>query len=204
MTAIKSLLNGTGSTLKIGFKVFRFAFKSGLRIFFVLLLVGSIALNVAILLSQTVALAVGGVVKGITGVNTVVSSLVNKNNALNTRNAKLLENKAKIKNKTKGVSARVITGAKRKIASAPAKFVPVAGWVVVAGITGAELYDACNTMQDLKDINDLLDIDGASDDNTTIDPAEVCGLEIPTSGETVDETAPTEESEKPWWKFWGS
>ena len=68
------------------------------------------------------------------------------------------------------IAARTARGAARTVASVPLKALPFAGGVAVVTFTSWELYEDCQTMQDLATLDDTpLDTDTAS----------VCGIPYP-------------------------
>jgi len=84
---------------------------------------------------------------------------------------------------TTRVSRRIASAAARSAGSVAAEAIPVAGVAVVLGVTAWELKDACDTMQDLREL------DLAFNPDTSLDPevSEVCGRTVP-SGEEVWQT----------------
>lgn len=84
---------------------------------------------------------------------------------------------------TTRVSRRIATAAARSAGSVAAEAIPVAGVAVILGMTAWELKDACDTMQDLREL------DLAFNPDTSLDPevSEVCGRSVP-SGQEIWQT----------------
>ena len=65
------------------------------------------------------------------------------------------------------IATRTAKGALRNVASVPAEAIPYIGIPVIIAVTGLEIYDACATMEDIKEINRVL--------NTVT----TCGIKVP-------------------------
>ncbi len=128
---------------------------------------GGFALSAAMTLSGAVFEAVATTVRAATGLATVAASP-----AIRYRGAVRPLREA-VADTTRRVAARTARGAARSVASAAGQAVPVAGAAVVASVTVWELYDACETMKDLRALEAAL---GGPDDP---DVGSVCGLEAP-------------------------
>lgn len=103
------------------------------------------------------------------------SNLAKKNKALLTQQKQSAKRFAKHKaNKSKQLLSR----AKKKIASAPAKVVPLLGVAAIITMTSADVYDYC---RDLKDMNALEKelFERVSENNTTAQIEAICNLDIP-------------------------
>ena len=66
-----------------------------------------------------------------------------------------------------------ILWAVRNVVSAPAEAVPFIGTYTIVAVTGLEIYDACATMEDIKEINRVLNTGADIDAETT------CGIKVP-------------------------
>lgn len=75
-------------------------------------------------------------------------------------------------NFTKRLASRVAVGASRAAATAIPKATPFVGTAVVVAITAADLYDACQTMKEISELNGELGLERE-------DPTRVCGLKPP-------------------------
>lgn len=78
------------------------------------------------------------------------------------------------------VARRSATNASRNLLSIPGEAIPIIGTMFVLGVTAADLYDACQT---IKDINELNTIFGHTDEGG--DQAAVCGMKVPSRGEVL-------------------
>lgn len=67
----------------------------------------------------------------------------------------------------------------RNVSSLAAEAVPMAGIAVLVTVTGWDVYDACQTMKDLNQLNENLDLPHVGD-------AAVCGVHVPTVDEIKD------------------
>lgn len=149
-------------------------------------------------------------------------NLKNKNKTLNNKN-KMLNNKNKmlrkkvnalkyvthngkrktinevVKETTDRVSRRAAIDASRNVASAPAEAIPYVGIGAVAVVTGWEIYDACETMKDLHNMNVAFN-PNADDSEAT----RVCSIEVPTTDEIFKsvKSAPSKSWDKA--KEWAS
>jgi len=74
---------------------------------------------------------------------------------------------------SRNLSSRLVKSTARQVASAPAESIPFAGIPLVAAFTAWDLYDACETMKALNEMNHELSIE-------TQDSNVVCGVKVPT------------------------
>lgn len=94
----------------------------------------------------------------------------------------LVEARRILREKSERIATRVSLSASRAMASASGKALPVAGVAVIIAATAYELYDACETMQDLRDLDVLLSSHSPLYDSP-ISEREVCGMQAPTAEE---------------------
>ena len=92
---------------------------------------------------------------------------------------RLNANKKAVSRITKNITRRTILGVGRNIAAAYAEAIPVSGVAVILGVTTWELYDACQTMKDMDEINKSMGI------NDAVEEDKVCGVEVPSIKEIV-------------------
>ena len=90
-----------------------------------------------------------------------VADLKKENEGLRTQNRKLQGQLKKVR-KVAGSTAdrsrtRLLRSASRSVATAPAKALPYAGALVVAGLTAMEIDDLCETMRDMDRIKRVVD-----------------------------------------------
>ena len=86
---------------------------------------------------------------------------------------RLNANKKAVSQITKRITRRTIVGVGRNITAAYAEAIPVSGVAVILGITAWELYDACQTMKDMDEINKSMGI------HDTVEKGKVCGKKLP-------------------------
>lgn len=84
-----------------------------------------------------------------------------------------------VQDTTKRVARRTAVGASRNVASTFGEAIPVMGIAVVVGATAWELKDACDTMNDLHELDVAIDPSKANAEEVS----EVCGLKVPTKEE---------------------
>lgn len=77
-----------------------------------------------------------------------------------------------VKNISTRVARRAIANAGKNVASYAAEVVPVVGVAAIMGITISDLYDDCQTLKDINELNVAFEHD-ATDDNV------VCGIKFP-------------------------
>ncbi len=89
-----------------------------------------------------------------------------------------------VRTTTRKVAARTVKGALRNSIAVAGESLPVAGAAVAVGVTGLELYEACQTMKDvlaidvaLKQFDDAEAQEGS--DQLRTEESRVCGLEPP-------------------------
>jgi len=163
-----------------------FLFKTISGLFLTTLIIGSLALNLTMFLWSTGALAVSTAFSTLTGVTSVVGGLADANDILQKKNKKLAAKQAKsaankklIGDLSEKIARRTNRNAARNIISMPAESLPWIGLTTVLGVTALEIYDACATMQDMKEINQILGTSAAVDVDTT------CGMEVPTREDVI-------------------
>ena len=175
------------SYIRKTFRVLGGMFKALRIVIIMLIIAGSLALNATLLAWSAGSLAVGTAIKTVTGFQSVSSALLTRNatlkasntslqtrnESLRTENMTLNANKKKVGKITGRMAKRTSRGAVRNLASVPLESTPFIGVATVVGVTAFELYDACNTMKDLKELNKLMDHKAPEGVGT------VCGLKMP-------------------------
>jgi hypothetical protein len=127
------------------------------------------ALSAAMTLSATVFEAVATTVRAATGLATVAAAPL-----VRYRGAATPLREA-VGDTTRRLSMRVTRGAARSVGSAAGEALPFVGVGVVAAATAWDLYDACETMQDLGELA------AAVDPGRPVDPDSVCGITPPSA-----------------------
>lgn len=74
------------------------------------------------------------------------------------------------------VARRTATGTTRELATAPAEAVPMWGTAVIVSSLALDLWDMCQNMQDLTELQSMID----PDFEVPEDRLEVCSIEVPT------------------------
>lgn len=170
-----------------------------------LLMAGSLALNVAMAVSPLVAATVGGAVQAVTGVRSVASRNAARTAALETRAvqaerraasaaAEAAEARAARQVTYRGarrtaaeavadtsdrLARRSAAAAARNIGSTFGEALPVIGIGVIAAATAWELHDACEMMKEMRALDVALNPDRAVPPEANA----VCGMQAPTRAE---------------------
>lgn len=88
------------------------------------------------------------------------------------------------------IARRTAVGTSREIATAPAEAIPFWGSVVIVSSIGLDLWDMCQNMKDLTELQVLIDPDFAVPE----DRLEVCNVKVPTAGELWEATRSAPEN----------
>ena len=171
----------------------------------VVMLVGSLTLNVASVAFSSVAMLVSGAYEAVTGVASVVGAkdrrVASLSDDLARKEAKiagLSDEVASLRTMKKvpyrgqkrllseavedtatRVSRRTVSGAARNAGSVVAEAIPFAGIAVVLGVTAWDIKDSCDTMKDLHELEKAINPEAAS----ALEAEEVCGLTVPSKDE---------------------
>lgn len=158
-----------------------------------LTLLASLALNVASLTVAPVFSALSTAIESVAGNLTTVRGKHRQSvRALNTKlaaqsrrattlaksNASL---KRTVKKTTRRISGRVAKATARSTGSIAAESIPYVGIGVILGVTAWEVSDACETMDDLHQLELAFDPEAGIDTEHT----EVCGTQVPTKEEIL-------------------
>ncbi len=177
--------------------------KATRKIFFIIIVVSLLGLNVATLVSATAYNALYGLLSHLPIPSLLNNSIATKHQTLKHKNTKLIKENKEIKkdnkllkNITRGFiannqqKAKIIkTAIKRmrirtaKIAtsnfvSIPFESIPILGIDTIVAAAGTEIYLSCKNMKDLDKINNITNPSNADNQSD-----KVCGLQVP----TVDE-----------------
>lgn len=79
---------------------------------------------------------------------------------------------------SKRLATRSVINATRNLSSVPGEAIPIAGVAIVIGVTAWDLYDACETLKDLNELNSAF---GHSQEDST----KVCGMKVPTKDQAM-------------------
>ena len=122
-----------------------------------------------------------------------VTALKKENDGLRTENRKLQGQLKKVGKAANRSRTRLIRSASRSVATAPAKALPYAGALVVAGLTAMEIKELCETMRDMDRIKRVID---DPDTETESEPA-VCPVPVPSQQQLLERIEGSAE------KAWG-
>lgn len=168
----------------------------------ILLMAGSLALNIAMAVVPAVALAVGSAVEAVTGVRSVASRNAARTASLEGRAVKAEARAAAeaaearaarqvtyrgarrtaaeaVADTSDRLARRAARGAGRSLASTAGEAIPVVGIGVIAAATAWELHDSCEMMKEVRALDVALNPDRAIPPEAT----EVCGMKAPTRAE---------------------
>lgn len=82
---------------------------------------------------------------------------------------------------SKRLAIRTATNATRNVSSVFAEAIPLMGTGIMLGVTAWDLYDACDTLKDINELNSVFDLQ-QEDQNI------ICGMKVPTTKQVFDET----------------
>ncbi len=158
---------------------------------YLIIILGLVSLNTAVIFNSAVAQVISDLVGSI-GVETVFARNTKE---ISRQKTQLSNHKKIVANHTRRVSKRVALGAGRNVAAMFGEGIPVYGVAVIIGVTAWEIRDACDTMEDMKEINKAFD----TDVNVQGDVDEVCGLDVPSVDKIWSEVS--KSPKKAWDKF---
>ena len=182
-----------------GWKVLRWTMSIILVVAFVL----SLAFNLLLLLSNSAYLLASSTLSALTGTKTLITRHSDEIAELSERivTQEVTERKLKreLANASETLAAykaaqidttrRVIRrnnyAAARKVATMPARAIPMFGTGVIVGVAALELNDMCNTVEDMAKLNEILDPSSAP----TEEELTVCRTKVPTRKEIFNKTA---------------
>lgn len=168
-------------------RVFHFLRKS----LVILFLIASLSLNVATVAFSSVAMFVSAAFEAVTGAASVVGRTTRSLDA-KTREVDALRRPQTVKYRgqqrlvseavqdtTGRVYRRTAAAAIRSTSSMAAEAIPVIGIAAIVGITAWDLKDSCETMKDLRELEQAFSPDAATEPEV----GEVCGMTVPTKDE---------------------
>ncbi len=142
----------------------------------VVLIVSSIALNVATVTSTVVATTLGAIFTAATGIASVAGYKTNESKA---RDKKRIKTQKIVRKITTKISRRVVAGTTRNLGTMFAEAIPYFGVAAIVGSAAWDLKDTCETLKDLRQLNSEFN----PDDGVDNDAAKVCDQQVPTSDE---------------------
>ena len=180
MKSISSLSQSISRTVMAIVKPVSFIFSSVWRLVFTLLFIGSLFVNVTMFAWSAGAVALSAVFSAVAGITSIVTDLADSKTRLAASqkqvaalNEKLATSKKQVARMSNRIASRTAKGAVLNVVSVPAEAVPYIGIPVIVAVTGLEIYDACATMEDIKEINRVLNTGADIDAETT------CGIKVP-------------------------
>ena len=147
------------------------------RAVFLLLLLASLALNVATVTSTAVFAAVSGAVSAVSGAGTVLAR----------HKAERQAQKTAIRRTSARVSQRLARGAARSTAASAGEAVPYLGAAVVAAALAWDIRDACATAQDMAVLEAQLDDPGVAPEDVAFDCTDLIpgADDLPSAGDLL-------------------
>lgn len=93
-----------------------------------------------------------------------------KHNMLKIKSARKAE---AVQKASRRMANRTVVGARRNIASLPGESIPLIGTALIVGVTAWDIYDSCENLKDLNELNDVFK-------HHREDQTQVCGIKVPT------------------------
>lgn len=87
---------------------------------------------------------------------------------------------AVVSNVSKRIAARSMVGATRNISSLPGEALPFIGTALVVGVTAWDIFDFCQTIKDLNEINIAFD-------RPVEDEKAICGMKVPSKDQVISD-----------------
>lgn len=81
---------------------------------------------------------------------------------------------------SKGVIKRSAKNAAKNVSSVIGEAIPYLGTALIISVTADDVLDACNTIRDMNEMAELLEMESARDEQNT-----VCGTKVPTADEIM-------------------
>ena len=148
------------------------------KLFIILIFIGSLCLNAAMFISETIYSIASSVFTELTGMPTAASKIHPKNTKINFKGKKVTVAQA-VGSTTNGVKRRAAKTAVRSVSAMAFEAAPLIGTAAIVGITALELRDLCETAKDMDALNRALNPDEATD----VDRTAVCSIAVPTREE---------------------
>ena len=158
----------------------------------ILLLVASLAANAALFVGGVIYNVIDEALESATGLATETGKQRKEADDLKRKNRKLKDRMARLRKVTSDSVKRTVDrsakAAVRAVATAPGKALPYVGTAVVVGATAWEIDDYCNTIRDMKAIQQEID----PSESFSKEEQRVCGMKVPTRDEILNriKTAP--------------
>ena len=154
------------------------------KLFIILLFIGSLFLNAAMFISETIYSMASSVFTELTGMPTAASKIHPKNTKVNFKGKKVTVAQA-VGSTTSGVKRRAAKTAAKSVSAMAFEAAPLIGTAAIVGITVLELNDLCETAKDMDALNRALNPDETTNDGQT----SVCTIVVPTSEELQEKVS---------------
>ena len=154
------------------------------KLFIILIFIGSLFLNAAMFLSETIYSMASSVFTELTGMPTAASKIHPKNTKVNFKGKKVTVAQA-VGSTTSGVKRRAAKTAAKSVSAMAFEAAPLIGTTAIVGITALELRDLCETAKDMDALNRALNPDEATD----VDQTSVCSITVPTREELQEKVS---------------
>jgi hypothetical protein len=154
------------------------------KLFIILLFIGSLFLNAAMFISETIYSMASSVFTVLTGMPTAASKIHPKNTKVNFKGKKVTVAQA-VGSTTKGIKRRAVKTAAKSVSAMAFEATPLIGAAAIVGVTTWELKDLCETAKDMDALNRALNPDEATD----VDQTSVCSIVVPTREELQEKVS---------------
>ena len=150
----------------------------------ILFFIGSLFLNAAMFISETIYSMASSVFTELTGMPTAASKIHPKNTKVNFKGKKVTVAQA-VGSTTSGVKRRAAKTAAKSVSAMAFEATPFIGAAAIVSVTAWELKDLCETAKDMEALNQALNPDEATD----VDQTSVCSITVPTREELQEKVS---------------
>jgi hypothetical protein len=154
------------------------------KLFIILFFIGSLFLNAAMFISETIYSMASSVFTELTGMPTAASKIHPKNTKVNFKGKKVTVAQA-VGSTTSGVKRRAAKTAAKSVSAMAFEATPFIGAAAIVSVTAWELKDLCETAKDMDALNRALNPDEA----TNVDQTSVCSITVPTREELQEKVS---------------
>ena len=154
------------------------------KLFIILIFIGSLCLNAAMFISETIYSMASSVFTELTGMPTAASKIHPKNTKVNFKGKKVTVAQA-VGSTTSGVKRRVVKTAAKSVSAMAFEATPFIGAAAIVSVTAWELKDLCEIAKDMDALNRALN----PDETTDVDQTSVCSITVPTREELQEKAS---------------
>ena len=154
------------------------------KLFIILIFIGSLFLNAAMFISETIYSMASSVFTELTGMPTAASKIHPKNTKVNFKGKKVTVAQA-VGSTTSGVKRRAAKTAAKSVSAMAFEATPFIGTAAIVSVTAWELKDLCETAKDMDALNRALNPDEATD----VDQTSICSITVPTREELQEKVS---------------